>query len=216
LDITETLGAARLLVSRQTDAEDAPLLREMFTDIVLVDAERDVTNEKRVTFRARLVTERTGTGLSFVTGSLIAGVTGFGVVQVDRAAVNLGTALGLVRLLRVGSVDVLDIPKSESHEHMVIVARSVRYSPSGAATLTLSHDADTREFTEVFELATQPFLVDVPRQITNEQIGRVVGFLSLGFLGGRYCLFFGLALLGSFLGHLLALVRLLLGVRVGV
>lgn len=95
------------------------------------------------------------------------------------------------------------------------------YLPTRATRLTVGHDTAARQFTELLKLTLEPLLVDVPREVTNEEVGgstlRSIG--SLRFLGRNGRLLNGLALLGC-LGGILAVFILRLGavrvIRVGV
>jgi len=85
------------------------------------------------------------------------------------------------------------------------------YLPTRATSLTLGYDTHTGQLTKLLEFGSQPLLVDVPRQVANEEVGRgtLSRLLSLRLLLGRSRLIVSLALLGV-LG-LLLLIR----VRVG-
>lgn len=113
LHVSETLGAARLGVGRQTDAQDATLLTEDLGQRVLVGAEGDVADEQSVTLRAGLVTERTGTSLGAVlaTSSVVGWATA-GVIKVDLAAIELSVLLLGVGLGGIGAVGELDVAES--------------------------------------------------------------------------------------------------------
>lgn len=68
----------------------------------------------------------------------------------------------------------------------------------GASTLTIGDDVCTGDLSELLELTVQPLVIDVPAQVTNEQVlaSIVIDGLGLGLLGGCDGLVFGLALLG--------------------
>lgn len=115
LDVAEALGAARLGVSGQADAQDGTLLGEHVTESILGSAEGQVADEESVGLGAGLVTVLAGASLGAVTTLLLV-LAASGVVQVDSTAVKVGTLLGLVGLGGIGSVGVLN------------VAETVRYS----------------------------------------------------------------------------------------
>lgn len=86
-------------------------------------------------------------------------------------------------------------------------SRDNGHLPTRATSLTLGHDTHTGQLTKLLEFGSQPLLVDVPRQVANEEVGRgtLSWLLSLRLLLGRGGLLVSLALLGV-LG-LLLLVR---------
>lgn len=178
------------------------MLLESLTDNVLVGVEGKISDEQGRALGAGLVTVRASTRLSLVTGSALLGsVTGFGVVEVDGTVVNLSVFLGFVGSLGAGSVDVFDVTESRRNLLDIAGPNKAQYvhSPSRTTGLALSHDADTSKFTEFLKLAAEPFLVDVPGQVTGEQVRGVVGGnLGLGLLGAGSSLLLSLALLGSF------------------
>jgi hypothetical protein len=89
--------------------------------------------------------------------------------------------------------------------------------PTGATRVTVSDDAAASELTELGELALEPLLVNVPGQVTDEQVGgsTLGGILSLGLLGSSDGLLLGLALLGGLLLSLGLGVRAVGAVRAG-
>jgi len=191
LDVTEALGTAGLGVSGQTDAEDTTVLAEAVTESVLRGAEGKVTDEQSVASGASLVTERAGTVLGTVTILIV--LTASGVVKVDGTAVNISTLLSGHSLGGIGSVGELNVTET-----------------TGAARVTVSHNAGASELTELAELALEPLLIDVPGQVADEKVGggALRDILSLGLLSSGSGLLIGLALLGG-------LGVLAVGVRVG-
>lgn len=95
--------------------------------------------------------------------------------------------------------------------------KDCKHLPTRATRLTVSHDTATSQLAELLELAAEPVLVDVPREVTNEQVGgSTLGNLSsLGLLSRGSGLLNGLALLGG-LGSLLAVRFGAVRVRLGV
>ncbi|PYH79696.1 hypothetical protein BO82DRAFT_125945 [Aspergillus uvarum CBS 121591] len=117
LNVAEALGAARLGVSGQTDAENGTLSAEELTNGVLVSAEGKVTDEQGVALRAGLVAKVTGTVLSTVAGStLVVGGTASGIVEVDGAAIDLSALLGLESLSSISSVGELNVTETRIHD----------------------------------------------------------------------------------------------------
>lgn len=91
--------------------------------------------------------------------------------------------------------------------------------PARAAALTIGHNTAASKLTELGELTLEPILINVPRQVTNEQVGgsTLRGLLGLGLLSRGSRLLISLALLGS-LGGILAILGLRLRavrVRIG-
>jgi hypothetical protein len=195
LDVAEALGAAGLLLSRQTDAEDTALGTEDLMKSILSGAERKVANEESVTLGAGLVTVRTGTSLNAVTTLLVV-LTASGVVKVDGTAVEIGTLLGLHGLGGIGSVGELNVTEA-----------------TGAAGLTVGDNAAAGELTELGELTLEPLLVDVPGEVANEEVGggTLGSISSLRLLGSSLGLIISLALLRD--GLLLRLGLGAIGVR---
>lgn len=192
LDVTEALGATGLLLSGETDTEDGTLGTEDLVESILSGAEGKVTNEESVALGAGGVTEGASTVLGAVSTGLGSGA-GSSVVKVDGTAVEVGTLLGVHGLNGIGSVDELNVSES-----------------AGAAGLTVGDNAAAGELTELGELALEPLLIDVPGQVTDEEVGGgTLGDLSgLGLLGDGLGLVISLALLGR-----LAVLRVGLGVR---
>lgn len=192
LDVTEALGATGLLLSGETDTEDGTLGTEDLVESILSGAEGKVTNEESVALGAGGVTEGASTVLGAVSTGLGSGA-GSSVVKVDGTAVEVGTLLGVHGLNGIGSVDELNVSES-----------------AGAAGLTVGDNAAAGELTELGELTLEPLLIDVPGQVTDEEVGGgTLGDLSgLGLLGDGLGLVISLALLGR-----LAVLRVGLGVR---
>lgn len=191
LNVAEALGATRLGVGRQTDTDNAAGLTEAVTESVLGGTEGQVADEQSVAGGAGGVTERAGPVLGTVTLLLVV-LAASSVVKVDGAAIELRALLSGHSLDGIGSVGVLDVAET-----------------AGAARLTVGNDTAARELTELGELALEPVLIDVPGQVTDEQVGRgaLGDLLGLGLLSRGGGLLIGLALLRG-LG--------VLAVRVGV
>lgn len=199
LDVTEALGATGLLLSGETDTEDGTLGTEDLVESILSGAEGKVTNEESVALGAGGVTEGASTVLGAVSTGLGSGA-GSSVVKVDGTAIEVGTLLGVHGLNGIGSVDELNVSET-----------------AGAAGLTVGDNAATGELTELGELTLEPLLIDVPGQVTDEEVGGgTLGDLSgLGLLGDGLGLVISLALLGR-LAVLRVGVRVrAVGVRVG-
>lgn len=89
--------------------------------------------------------------------------------------------------------------------------------PTRATRLTVSHDTAASELTELGKLALEPILINVPGEVTNEQVGgsTLGGSLGLGLLNSGNRLLLGLALLGGLLLSLGLGVRAVGAVRAG-
>lgn len=179
LNVTEALRTAGLLISGETDAEDGALGSENLMKNILTGAERKVTNEESVTFRADVVTEGASTVLGTVSTGL-GGLASGSVVKVDGTTVKVGTLLSVHSLNSIGGVDELDVTET-----------------AGTAGLAVSDNATAGELAELGELTLKPLLVDVPGQVTNEEVGRgtLGDFLGLGLLSSGLGLVVGLTLL---------------------
>lgn len=199
LDVTEALGAAGLLLSGETDTEDGTLGTEDLVESILSGGEGKVTNEESVALGAGGVTVGASTVLGAVSTGLGSGA-GSGVVKVDGTAIEVGTLLGIHGLNGIGSVDELNVSES-----------------AGAAGLTVGDNAAARELTELGELALEPLLIDVPGEVTDEEVGggTLGDFLSLGLLGNGLGLVISLALLGRLAGLRVGVRAVGVRVRVG-
>lgn len=115
LDVTETLGAARLRVGGKTDAHNVTAGTEHLVNGVLVGAEGQVTNEQSLAFGASLVTERASAGLGALAAValVLVGGTTSSVVEVDLTTIKLGVLLGRIGLGGVDGVVVLDVSESK-------------------------------------------------------------------------------------------------------
>jgi hypothetical protein len=178
---------------------------ESLAEHVLVGLERDVTDEKGVGLWVLGVTVGLGAGVGAVLWCGV--VTGSGEVNVGLATIDESTLLGLEGSGGIGRVGELNVTET-----------------LGAARLAVGDDASASDLSELLKLAVQPLVINVPAQVTNEQVlGSGILDLSLGLLGGGLLLLIiSLALLGwgGLLGALLLLgvvgvVRVLLLVAVG-
>lgn len=182
-----------LRVSGKSNAGDGSNLGEELTDGVLVNVERQVTDEESIALGAEGVTVSLGAVGSTTLGVGISRAS-VGVVEVEGTAVELETLHGLVGLgaaLRVVEVDVTET--------------------TAAASSLLSDNTSTDETIELLEGLVEGIVVDVPAQAASEESG---GSISLGLLSiVRVDVILGLALLGGSLLSLLSLgIRLLLRV----
>jgi hypothetical protein len=168
---------------------------ESLAEHVLVGLERDVADEKGVGLWVLGITVGLGAGVGAVLWCGV--VTGSGEVNIGLATIDESTLLGLEGSGGIGGVGELNVTET-----------------LGAARLTVGDDTSAGDLTELFELAVQPLVVNVPAQVTNEQVlGSGILDLSLGLLGGGLLLLIiGLALLGW--GGLLGALLLLRVVRV--
>lgn len=149
------------------------MLAEGLVDLVLGDREGKGTNPKGLSGRGLLVVE----DLSTLLGGLV-GLSLSGVVDTDRTAVNLRTVLldRLGRGLKVG----------EFH-----VAETTRL-----LGVTVEDNSGRNNLTTRLELGLEPVVVNVPRELANENVGS--GFLLTVIGPGLLCrgngLFLGLSL----------------------
>ena len=76
------------------------------------------------------------------------------------------------------------------------------HSPLGTASITVGDDAAASDVAKLFKLAREPVLVNVPAEVTDEEVlnSLITCLLSLGLLYSRLSVGFSLALLrGSLL-----------------
>jgi hypothetical protein len=64
----------------------------------------------------------------------------------------------------------------------------------GASRVSVSQDASAGKLTELLKLAVQPLVIDVPAQVTYEEVLDALSAVDLGLLGRSDWFFFGLAL----------------------
>ena len=163
LDVTEALGGTGLSVSRQSHALHVSVVTESLVDLVLAERVRQSTDVQGVAGRR----ERVAVGLGSLLGGR-GGSSGLRVVDSDVSAVNLRLVLldGLGGALEVGEGDETESSRSLS--------------------LGVGHDLGRGDLTTRLELGSQPVVVDVPRELTNEDSqSRLVlaVVLDLGLLG---------------------------------
>mgnify|MGYP001596329099 FL=1 len=180
------------------------MLAESLAEHVLVGLEGDVADEKGVGLWVLGITVGLGASVGAVLWCGV--VTGSREVNVGLATVDESTLLGLEGSGGIGGVGELNVTET-----------------LGATRLAVGDDASASDLTELLKLAVQPLVINVPAQVTNEQVlGSGILDLSLGLLGGGLLLFvIGLALLGwgGLLGALLfrvvRVIRVFLLVAVG-
>jgi hypothetical protein len=168
---------------------------ESLTNSVLVSIKGKVAKEEGVRRRVLVVAILLSTALSTFLWCGI--VTGSGEVDIGFTAINECTLLGLESCGSIGRVDELDVSET-----------------LGATSGLVADDTSTRDLSELLELTVQPLVINVPAQVTNEQVlgSSILTILSLGLLCGSSRLLVCFALLGWRFG--LALVRVA-GVRSG-
>jgi hypothetical protein len=189
-----------LRVGREANADNLANLAEELVDSVLVNVERQVTDEEGVALGADAVTVALGTVGSTSLGSGLGG-TGVGVVKVEGTALKVLALHGIVGLgarLGISEVDIAE----------ALAAAGVLVPDNTSADETL----------EVLEGLVEGVVIDAPAQAASEQSSRCV---SLGLLGaGVVLIILSLALLGYLRGSLLlrllgvvaAVIRIVLGV----
>jgi hypothetical protein len=182
-----------LHVSWESDVSNGAVGTEGLTKSVLVNLEGDVTDEEGVGLWVLGVTVLLGTLGGTLTWSGV--VTRSGEVNVGLTTVDESTLLGLESLGGVGGVGELNVTET-----------------LGAASGLVADDTSTGDLTELLKLAVQPLVINVPAQVTNEQV------LGTSVLASSWSL--GLGLLGSWLLIIISLTllrwSLLTGLRVGV
>lgn len=171
-----------LLVGWESNVDDGSVLTESLTNGVLVSIERKVTEEESVGRRVLGISK----GSSTVVGALFwcSVVAGGREVNVGLTTVNESTLLGLQGSGGVSRVLELDVSET-----------------LGASTLSVGDDTGASDGTKLLEFLEQPLVVNVPAQVTNEQVlgSSVLSSSwgsSLGLLCGWLAVLFGLALLG--------------------
>ena len=123
-------------------------------------------------------------------------------VDANVATVELGAVLGFKR--RDGVLDVRELNVTES---------------LASATVAVRDDADAFQLAEFLKLACKPFLVDVPAEIADEEVGSSFLLLAvdgdLGLLGSLVNDCVGLALLALLLDDGLGVLFDLVFITVG-
>lgn len=149
------------------------MLAECLVDLVLGNRERKGTDPKSLGRRRLLVVEDPSTLLGGLVGLSLSGV-----INTDGTAVNLRTVLlnSLGRGLKVG----------EFH-----VAETTRL-----LGVTVEDDSGRNNFTARLELGLEPVVVDIPRELADENVGSgfLVTAIGLGLLRRGNRLFLGLSL----------------------
>jgi hypothetical protein len=152
---------------------------ECLTNSVLVSLEGQVAQKEGVGRRVGAVTVLSGTTLSLVLGGGV--VTRSGEVNICLTTIDQCTLLGLQSSSGISRVGKLDVTET-----------------LGSTTLTVRDDTSPSDLTEALELLQQPLVINVPAQVTNEQVlcAIVLSSLDLGLLCDRLGLFLSLTLLG--------------------
>ena len=184
LDVSESLGGTSLPVGDESDRLNATVLAEGLVDGVLVGLERQVSDEKSLGRLGGLVAKLAG---SLLPGTVGRGGSGRGKVDVDLSSVNLLSVHLLDGLGGILDVDELDVSESSR-----LLGGSVE------------HDSGGRDLTELVKLGLEPVVVDVPRELADEDVGRSLLVtvtssgngtgLGLALLGGGLLLILGLSL----------------------
>lgn len=150
---------------------------ESLANNVLISLKRQVAHEEGIGRRVARVAILLSTVVGAIPGCGI--VARSSEVNVGDTIVNLGTLLGIEGSCGVGSVGKLDVSEA-----------------LGAARLAVSHDTSASELTELLKLAVQPLVVDVPAQVTDEEVlDTITTGLNLGLLGRSSNLVVSLTLL---------------------
>ena len=179
------------------------MLSKLLSNHVFSRFEGEVGNEDGVAGRAQVVSKGLGTVLTLGRRSFW-----LGEIDIDGATVDLGFMHSLLRLDAVGAIDEFDVAKSTVMSAFIQTMIAEVDLPFGTASITISDDSNSRQLPEGFELASEPFLVDIVRKMTNEEVSLgsfVTHGLGLGLFSRRRGLSFGLALLRSWVSSLLIL-----------
>ena len=175
LNVTVTLWCSGVPVSGQSNGLDVSVVTEGLVDLVLVQAVRQTSNVEGV--------GNGGKGVTVSLGSLVSGGgsgTGLRVVDSNLSAVEVGAVL-----LNSGGGSLEGGEGNETES-------------SGSVGVGVHHDLGGGDLTARLELGSQPVVIDVPRQLTNEDgqsrlvLAVVLGGLSL--LGWGSLLLVGLSL----------------------
>ena len=173
---------------------------ESLTKSVLVNLEGDVTDEKGVRLWVLGVTVLLGTLVGTLTWS--GGVTRSREVNVGLTTIDESTLLSLKSLGGISRVGELDVTET-----------------LGAASGLVTDDTGSGDLTELLELTVEPLVINVPAQVTNEQVlGSSVfsgsWLFGLSLLGWGLLLIISLTLLGwCLLGSIIGIVRVVRVIR---
>lgn len=187
-----------LAIGWQTDAVDIAVLGKVLANHIVSGIEAQVTTPDGGSWLSWGVAELL---LTVVAALLWSGVLVAWCAEVDTdvAVVEKGLVLGLEGFGSIISVAELDVSETLA-----------------SARVAVGDDADTCELSELLKLTSEPLLVDVPAEVTNEQVGNSIWVLCLGLLRGLLWLTVGLALLALDLGSWLLLLFFIIARFVGV
>lgn len=180
-NVSETLWCTGLHISWQSDVGNGTVSTESLTKSVLVSLEGDVANEQSIRLWILGITELLSTLVGLLTWCGV--VTGGGEVNIGLATINKSSLLSLESRCGISRVGELDVAET-----------------LGATRLSVADDTGTSDLSELLEFAVKPLIVNIPAQITNEQVlGTGISDLRglfLGLLRGSWGLLLSLALLG--------------------
>lgn len=120
-------------------------------------------------------------------------------IDANGTVIEVGAVLGLERSGGMLGVGKLDVSKALA-----------------TAAVTVGDDANSRDFSKLFKLASEPLLVNVPAQVADEQVASGALGLSLCLLWCLLWLSFGLALLADLNLWLLFFLFVVIAGSVGV
>lgn len=184
LDVAEALRVASVAVSRETDALDAAVLGEDLGEGGLVGVKADVADEQRRRWWLRHIAVLLGTVVAALLRSSVGVLvlTTLAEVNTKTTAIDLGASLALESLGSVLHLGELNVAKALA-----------------SARVAVGDDSDASELAILLKLAGEPVLIDVPAEVTNEQVGGWLLSLAidhdLGALRGGRGLLLRLALL---------------------
>ena len=164
------------------------MFTKSLTHRVLISLKRQVTQEESIGRRIGRVAKSSSTGVGTLLWCSV--VAGSREINISLTTVNQRTLLGLESSSGIRRIDKLNISET-----------------LGSSSRFIADDASTRDLTELLKLTVQPLIINVPAQVTNEQVLGSGIFssgwgLSLGLLSRWDRFFFGLALLGWSLSFL--------------
>jgi hypothetical protein len=169
-----------LLISWESNIDNSSMLAEGLTNHVLVSTEGKVTKEEGIGRRVLGVAEGLSTVVGAFTRSVV--VTRGGEVDVGLTTIDQRSLLGLESSGGIDGVAEIDVTET-----------------LGASSGLVGDDTSTSDLSELLELTVEPLVINVPAQVTNEQVCGSIGrgsSLGLDLLCGSFGLILSLALLG--------------------
>jgi len=174
-----------LLISWESNIDNSSMLAEGLTNHVLVSTEGKVTKEEGIGRRVLGVAEGLSTVVGAFTRSVV--VTRGGEVDVGLTTIDQRSLLGLESSGGIDGVAEIDVTET-----------------LGASSGLVGDDTSTSDLSELLELTVEPLVINVPAQVTNEQVCGSIGrssslILSLALLGRNFSLVIIAGIVGIFL-----------------